>query len=290
MSKLQCVCLSIFVCMSAWVSSQQLSAPTGKEPIISPPAPADVARPIALDVLVTNRAGKPVAGLEPTDFTILDNNEPRKILAFRRTDGAIGSRIDPPVEVIIVLDAVNLPYQGVTQLRLDVEKFLRQNGGHLAQPTSLFIFSSQGLHVQPAPSRDGNALATMLDQATGTVRSRGTAADVFGLAEQFQTSISTLTGIADNEAYKPGRKVLIWIGPGWPMLTDRRFIQTNESKEGYFHTVVSLSKKLREARITLYSIYAVVGVSSHGLFEAFLKPLQEPRKAETGYQIGRASC
>ena len=164
-----------------------------------------------------------------------------------------------------------------------IEKFLRQNGGHLAQPTSIFILSSLGLHVQPAPSKDGNALATALDQATGTVRSRGTAGDVFGQAEQFQTSISTLTGIADNEAHKPGRKVLIWIGPGWPMLTDRRFIQTNESKEGYFHTVVSLSKKLREARITLYSIYAVVGVSSHGLFEAFLKPLQEPRKAETGY-------
>ena len=282
MSKLQCVCLSIFVCMSAWVSSQQLSAPTGTAPIISTRAPADVARPIALDVLVTNRAGKPVAGLEPTDFTILDNNEPRKILAFRRTDGAIGSRIDPPVEVIIVLDAVNLPYQGVTQLRLDVEKFLRQNGGHLAQPTSLFIFSSQGLHVQPAPSRDGNALATMLDQATGTVRSRGTAADVFGLAEQFQASLKTIAGIAENEAHKPGRKLLIWIGPGWPLLTDPHFIESNESRQNYFRSVIALSKELREGRVTVYSLYSIVGVTSRGLWEAYVKPLRDPRKAETG--------
>lgn len=247
------------------------------------PQAASSQNKISVDMLVADRSGKLVGGLEPTDFTILDNGQPRKILSFRRTDGTLGSRTDPPVEVIIVLDAVNLPYQAVTLQRLEIEKFLRQNEGHLTQPTSVFIFSSQGLHIQPAPSKDGNAIATALDQSTGTVRSRGTAGDVYGLAEQFQSSVKTLSDIAENEAHRPGRKILIWVGPGWPMLIDRHFIQTNESKEGYFHSVVSMSRKLREARITLYSIYAIAGVSSHGLYEAYLKPLQEPRKAETGH-------
>lgn len=74
---------------------------------------------ISLDVLVADGAGKPTAGLEPTDFTLLDNSQPRKILGFRRTDGIAGNRYDPPVEVIIVLDAINLPYQAVTLQRLD---------------------------------------------------------------------------------------------------------------------------------------------------------------------------
>jgi VWFA-related protein len=283
MSKLHGVLLSVFLSIPALGFAQQsvVTPSVATVPTVMS-APAVAPSRINLDVLVTGSAGKPVADLEPSDFTLLDNNQPRKIVSFRRTDGTIGSRTDPPVEVIIVLDAVNLPYQAITLQRLDVERFLRQNGGHLAQPVSIFLFSSEGLHVQPAPSKDGNALAAALDQSTGTMRSRGTSADVYGLAEQFQTSLQTITGIADNEARKPGRKVLIWIGPGWPLLADRRFIQTNESRQSYFHSIVSLSKKLREARITVYSIYAIVGVTSRGLYEAYLKPVQEPRKTETG--------
>jgi VWFA-related protein len=283
LSKLVCAFISL-ICLGTMAAGQQSPAPIAVATAqISAPITAPLPRPLTLDVLVTNAAGKPVADLEPPDFSLLDNNQPRKILSFRRTDGVLGSKFDPPVEVILVLDAVNLPYQGVALLRLELEKFLRQNGGHLAQPTSIFIFSSQGLHVQPAPSKDGNAMATMLDQATGTVRSRGTAGDVFGLAEQFKTSLDTLAGIADNEKGKPGRKMVIWIGPGWPLLIDPHFIQTNESKVSYFHSVIALSKKLREARITVYSLYSIVGVTSSGLWEAYLKPLKEPHKAETGH-------
>ena len=94
--------------------------------------------------------------------------------------------MDPPVEVIIVLDAVNLPYQAATRLRLEVDKFLSENGGHLAQPVSIYIFASEGLRVQPAPSKDGNALAAMLDQSTGTVRARDLSGGVYSLQEQFQ--------------------------------------------------------------------------------------------------------
>jgi VWFA-related protein len=287
MSKASCALL-LFLFGSSVLSSAQQGAPQATlppqatAPAVTQATPASTQRPIFLDVLVTDHSGKPVADLEPFDFSVMDNNQPRKILGFRRTDGAVGSKMDPPVEVIIILDAVNLPYQAATQLRLDVEKFLRQNGGHLAQPVSVFIFASEGLHLQPAPSKDGNAVAAMLDRSTGTVRSRGTAGDVYGLAEQFQTSVKTLAGIADNEARKPGRKMLIWIGPGWPMLADPRFIETNESRENYFRSVVSLSKKLREARVTIYSLYSIVGITSRGQWESFLKPLKDPRKAETG--------
>jgi len=155
---------------------------------------------LSLDVVVMDKEGKPVSGLEPSDFTLLDNNEPRKILGFRRTDGFAGSRVDPPVEVILLVDAVNLPYQAITQQRLEVEKFLRRNNGQLGLPTSVFLFSSEGLHVQPAPSKDGNALATMLDKSKGTVRARDLSGGVFSLQEQFDDSFKAMKGIAENEA------------------------------------------------------------------------------------------
>lgn len=50
------------------------------------PASAVATARISLDVLVTDKAGKLVPELEPTDFSLLDNGQPRKIAGFRRTD------------------------------------------------------------------------------------------------------------------------------------------------------------------------------------------------------------
>jgi VWFA-related protein len=237
---------------------------------------------ITLDVLVTDSAGKPVPDLEPLDFTLLDDNQSSKILGFRRVDGTVGNKSDPPVEVIIVLDAVNMPYQAVTQLRLQLQKFLRRNGGHLAQPVSVFVFASDGLQVQPAPSKDGNALAAMLDTSAGTVRALGAAAGDYGLGEQFSKSTQTIKGIAENEARKPGRKLLIWLGSGWPLLDSPHFIKSNEGEQRHFMNIVDVSKKLREARITVYGIYTLNSSSEQFLYEAYLKPVRDFHHADAG--------
>ncbi len=249
----------------------------------TPSSAATVAKqkPIFLDVLVTDNSGKPVAGLEPFDFSLLDENQPRKILGFRRTDGATGSKLDPPVEVIIVLDALNMPYQVAARFRLEIGKFLRENGGHLSQPVSIYMLTSGGLRVQPAPSRDGNALATMLDQSTGTVRARDLTGGVYALEEQFKTSYQTISGMAENLSRKPGRKVVIWLGPGWPLLTERFFIQTNVSRGTYFRQIATLQNKLRDARVTLYSLFATAGLTNV-LYQGYLKPVREERKMEIG--------
>jgi VWFA-related protein len=232
-----------------------------------------------LDVVVTDKAGKTVGELEPFDLALLDNGQPRKILSFRRTDGLTGSQFDPPVEVILVIDAVNLPYQAIALQRLEVEKFLRLNNGMLASPTSVFLFSSQGLRVQPAPSKDGNALASVLNESTGTVRARDLSGGVYSLVEQFQDSFKIMQKIAGYEARKPGRKVLIWVGPGWPLLTERYFIESNESRQNYFHQLVELSNQLREARITVYNVAPIVGVTRE-LYRDYLRPVADARKME----------
>src|ERR1019366_619412 len=51
-----------------------------------PPKPKSQITPegkIKLDVVVDDGAGKPVQGLEPWDFKILDNNQPRPVRSFR---------------------------------------------------------------------------------------------------------------------------------------------------------------------------------------------------------------
>jgi VWFA-related protein len=273
------MCLLLLFTVSTLVRAQQSGAPasTASAPVAAP----SQQRPIFLDVLVTDSMGKLVPDLEPFDFSVLDENQPRKILGFRRTDGVVGSKIDPPTEVIIVLDAVNLPYQAATRLRLEIDKFLNENGGHLAQPVSIYVFASEGLRVQPAPSKDGKALAAMLDQSTGLVRARDLSGGVYALQEQFQSSYKTIDGIAENLLHKPGRKVVIWLGPGWPLLTERFFIQTDVSRETYFRQIAALQNKLREARITLDSLFTISGITNT-LYENYLKPVREVRKMEIG--------
>lgn len=275
MRKLGWLNLVLFLFLTAKSHAQQTTSAEGG------PSEAPRARPIFLDVTVTDASHKPVADLEPFDFSVLDEGRALRVMGFRRTDGVTGSKLDPPVEMIIVLDSVNLPYQAVTRLRLELLRFLRANGGRLAQPVSVYLFASDGLHVQPAPTRDGNALANMLDTSTGTMRARDITGGVYALEEQFKDSYKAISGIAENLSHRPGRKVLIWLGPGWPLLSERFFIQTNVSRQSYYHQLATLENNLREARLTIYCVYGTAGITNI-LYEKFLDPVSEVRKMEIG--------
>jgi hypothetical protein len=59
------------------------------EPTLShrpPPVAGAPENQTKLDVVVTDDAGQPVAGLEQKDFKLLDNKKPRPILSFRAVD------------------------------------------------------------------------------------------------------------------------------------------------------------------------------------------------------------
>jgi len=296
------VSLALFLFCSALAIAQQSSPvtptpaqskPSPSDPVLvnrpppRPPAPISPVTPegrVHLDVLVSDSAGKPFPGLGPQDFTLLDNNQPTKILSFRSFDG-VNVKPNPPVEVILLFDTVNLPLQQVAFTRQEIARFLRQNSGHLAQPVSLMLLTEAGLRIQPRPSVDGNALVTVLDQIKGGVHSINSAMGAEGDLERFQLSVRQIATIAENEATRPGRKLLIWVGPGWPMLNGNNFSFSEKDQRQYFDTIVELTNKLREARVAVYSV-APENVQSEGqsrfLYQDFLKGVLSPRKADTG--------
>ncbi len=259
--------------------------------VLRPPAnPPKAASPIAaaghihLDVTVTDASGNPDTGLQPWDFTLFDNNQPRKILSFRSFDG-VAVKPHPPVRVVLLIDTANLPFQQVAFVRSEMRKFLLQNGGHLAQPVSLFLFSDAGLRVQPQPSIDGNALVGVLDQIQGGIRTIDSAQAGEGLLERFQLSVRQLAYIAQNETKEPGRKLLIWVGPGWPTLDSANFSATERDQRRYFDTIVALSHDLRESRIVLDSVSATDPVSSGAdafAYRSFLKGVTSSNRADSG--------
>jgi len=239
-------------------------------------------QPLTLDVIVSVKSGPPVAGLQQSDFTLLDNKHPREIRSFR----AVGANsADVPVEIILLIDEVNAPFSAVANMRIRLKKFLLENGGNLPHPVSLILFADSETKMVN-PSRDGNVLASELDQNETALRTSRRSQGVYGAADRMQMSIRTLGSLATFEEKRPGKKILIWLSPGWSSLTGNPGQLTSEDREWFFNTIVAAGTALRQARVTLYSIdptgAAEAGSSRASYYETFLKPVRKANNAEGG--------
>ncbi|MGO9443033.1 MAG: VWA domain-containing protein [Terriglobales bacterium] len=270
--------------------SGQNTAPLPPQPRPTGPAnvpPGSTDRQITLDVQVTDRSGAPVRGLQKQDFTLLDDKRPQNILSFSAVDGGAATATDPPVEIVLVVDAVNSSFLSNSYQRDEVRKFLLQNGGQLAWPVSFVIFSEAGVKVQSGSSRDGNALAASYDQYETGLRSKYlTNGGRWGATERIEISLNGLASIVAYEQTRPGRKLVIWLSRGWPMLSQTNPLQTSKDSQQLFDSIASVSTALRQARITLYSIdpggLRNAGTIRNSYYENFLKGVASPSRALPG--------
>lgn len=238
-------------------------------------------RQVTLDVVVTDKSGTPVPNLEKQDFTILDNKQPRSILSFR----AVAGKPDTPIEIILLIDRVNTSFTNSATERTQTEKFLRQNGGQLALPVSMIFFSDSGTQMENA-TRDGNALIAALDRSDSSLHTIRRSEGIYGAADRFDLSIRALNSLAAFQVNRPGKKLLIWISPGWPLLTGPRIELTNKQHQQLFNEIVAVSAALWKARITLYSIDPLGTADAGGLrtnyYREFTKGVNKENKAEGG--------
>lgn len=232
---------------------------------------------------MTYKSGAPVRGLQKQDFTLLDEKRPQSILSFQAVDSAAPSPSDPRVEVVMVVDAVNASPQAVAYERGEVKKFLLRSGGKLAQPVSLVVFTDVGTKVQNGSSRDGNALAALYDQYQTGVRSINRSQGYYGATERYDLSLKTLTEIAEDARGKRGRKLVLWLSPGWPLLTGPDIELSHKNAQQIFDSIVSFSTLLRQARVTLFAVDPLGMADAGGLrttyYEEFLKGVASGSRA-----------
>ena len=277
-------CLSLLfplLCIAA-ASGQQPASPA-LEPLSQTHPPS---RTIQLNVVVSTQSGPLVAGLQQKDFTVLDNNVPQTITSFRSLNGS-----QEPIEVLLLLDSVNTPYEAVARERIGVDKFLRANNGRLAYPTQLAISTDKGVRLERGFSLDGNALAPVADHAMTGLRMDPLSTGVYGAMQRFQTSINAFHQVTAYAATLPGRKLLLWISPGWPLFSGPE-IQINGAKQNsFFSLIVSISTQLRQADITVYNVNplgAAEPLEQTFRYEEFLKGVASPkgiRVANLGLQV-----
>ena len=244
---------------------------------------------ITLNVIVTDSSGRAGKGLKQEDFTILDDGVPKAAMSFRPMEGSKGIA---PAHVILMLDTVNNSPRSIAFERREVEKFLARSQKQLEYPTSIAVLSRLGATVGKQ-SRDRDALVREFRTLVNSVHRYGCedegisslqlfAGSVFGnvgvhgladdsLAGQrascenqrFLLSVSSLHRQAMRQIDVPGRAILIWIGPGWPLLSSQEFRPDSPAlKQNFFAYLVLLSTALREGQVTLDA------VSSPELFRA----------------------
>jgi VWFA-related protein len=219
-----------------------------------PPAMLAAEGLVRLDVVVTDKTGRPVTGLAPGDFTLLDNKEPAKILSWQAFN-PLSAQPFPSVQVILVIDeADEINYADGGALRLaaalrDVEKYLRQNNGQLAVPVSIVRLSKTGIWETPDPLMDGNALAQLIAHPNAPqfyfskIVNKGTSGK-----NGLPLALNALGAVAVQMRQTRGKKLMFWIGPGWDVMT--KPVRSNSST---FDWITEFSTRLREARIVLYS-------------------------------------
>jgi VWFA-related protein len=243
-----------------------------------PPASAP-ASSIDLDVVVTPKSGPPVADLQQQDFTIFDNRAPQRITSFHARGGS-----QDPVHVILVIDAVNTAYQTIAYVRGQVDKFLRANGGRLAQPMSLAFFTDKGTQMEKGFSTDGNGLSESFDHYAVGLRDIRRSSQ-YQANDRFQLSMTALREVVEQAAKLPGRKMIFWVSPGWPILSGPRIDLDYKQQNQIFGSIVGLSTQLRQARITLYSVDPLgsnEGVGRTLYYQDFLKGVSKSSQVNVG--------
>lgn len=235
-------------------------------------------RPILLNVQVTDKAGQPIADLKQSDFTVFDDGKPVPIQLFR----AMSASQPDVVSIVLLIDNVNAGFNSVTIARQQIAKFLRSYGQHLPAPVSISVLTDSGVTQLLAPLNDGTRLAWELEQTQAHLRPVPAAAD-WGTFERWQDSIRALGKITKYQLQRPGRTLLIWVGPGWSVFDGAGEMITDREQAAWMGTIVAFSTALREARITLYQVDPLGLQDGAGIltthWEGYLKPVKKQSNA-----------
>ena len=241
------------------------------------PPQSDTAGQMTLRVTVDSRSGTPVEGLTAADFKLLDNKKQQPIVSVREVK-------NQPTRVVVVIDAVNLPFTEVSFARQQLSQFFAVNEGKLGQPMTLAILQDSGLQIEPVFTTDGNVLRAALDRSAIGLREMPNSAGIYGAQERMQTSVTSMESLI-TELPKDGQKRIVWVSAGWPLLSGPQVHLSAAGEDALFGNVVALITELHKLHITIDNVNplgAAQNVASTDYYEAFLHAPKQARAAELG--------
>jgi VWFA-related protein len=253
---------------------------------------------VVLNVVVTDKKGNPVTDLSKEDFKVFENEQLQAIATFEpaaqpaTAEGEHASpAFVPPVAMqngaqpttILVLDELNVHGEDVMFAAEKLKKFLQAQPAVLAQTTSLYLLNKRKLELYGTPTRNRDALLallkkTFIELAPHDLESGGAQ----GASDRLLASMIALGEIALANADNKGRKNVIWIGHGDPLLSDSAMDIVD--RERFLKWIHYTANWLQQTQTTVYTIdprgveVAPATVGSGGLIgtESLISRTSEP--------------
>ncbi len=237
-------------------------------------------RAVVLDVTVTDQHGNPVKGLTKNDFVVLEDGARQSIASFEssateaRQPTGPGQATESPSQTVIILDELNTHFVDIAYARWSLEKYLKRNSGELDGPAELLALTDHGLDVVHDYTRDGSDLLRSLERLPGRLPFRLSLGGQSALADRLNISLGALKQIARASAFSGKRTTIIWLSPGFPVITPFN-LNADQSRE-VLNVLRSLSDQLLRSRVTVYSIdpRGVVSNGENRAMNAFLGSLE----------------
>jgi VWFA-related protein len=224
---------------------------------------------------VADKTGKPITGLQVTDFKLLDNKHPEKILSFQAVDADHPPAIPPKVRII--LDAMNSNPLVVARERDGLSAFLKQNGGKLEYPTSIWMLGDDGLTQIAPASQDGTALFGALNSTQSFLRVINRSQGGWGDSERVGQALKLVREMVSPDSVTPGRKLVVFLSPGWPLLA----FWEGADLGVLFRDIVAISNGLRQSCMTFYTLDpSSFGTANSFAYENYLKGAEKVSDAQ----------
>ncbi|HUY95721.1 MAG TPA: VWA domain-containing protein [Terracidiphilus sp.] len=218
---------------------------------------------VYLDVTVLDKKGHVVAtGLTKDDFTILDNKAPQRIFSFEPPQAhAVSNHANDtnpygkaPI-TIFVLDRLNSRAMYFADLYSEMIRYLKAQPATLPSPAEILVNDNKSLEMIQGLTRDRAELLDALKHLPHALPLKMNSG-LWGFERMIQSTDALQEIALENEGV-PGRKNVIWIGPGGPGLDFRMAgVGLGPKEEGDFKAYAKFTANLLvNARITLYVIY-----------------------------------
>jgi len=205
-------------------------------------------RLVVLDVVVTGKDGKPLAGLEKKDFTVLEDGQPQTIRNLDYTAIAGDSKTSG-FKSVFVLDALNSTLEESAYGKAQLEHYLSTQPETLPQPAMIVTVDDRGFQMIAAYTKDRRALQQALHGYREGIPfdfSRG------DYEARLTITFDALRQIALASEGSPGRTELIWLGHGFPGIN---LINMPPPTAAAMEALVqSITNLLLEARIVVYKV------------------------------------
>jgi VWFA-related protein len=246
---------------------------------------------IVLDTVITDKSGARITGLKAEDFNVLDNKQKQSITVAEEGAGTPGSSV--PVEAYVVVDEINPPMAILANERNDFIAYFKRVK-ELPLPTSFVFFTVDGLKFQKEPSRDPAILLANLQAnptTTQTFQTRASTESYYNAGGQYysteaqrEKSLQAMNVLGLRLAKSPGRKLVIWVSPGWGDWGMQNSRMSRKDFEGLFSYEAGLATLLRAARITLYSVDSggsdCSTCAQHSSYKGYIKGPASPGDAD----------